>query len=309
MKKRLNVLLVLSLCIFMALPVFATEVTHAASGSCGEDMTWEYADGTLTISGNDLMDDFEDAAPWVAYKDEIKRVVLSGSISYIGDRAFTDYDALETVNFGSSLYEIGTEAFKSCDGLTVIYLPASFKVFGESSFASCSGLTAIHCSGRFPKFQMNCLWDTYGTIYYPADKPWGTEYIEQLETALKGRIQFLASDGTDHYQPQESTEPVTEAPTIAPTEVPTEAPTQAPTTAPTEVPTQATAAPTQQATAAPTEKPTEPASIPEAPQQPESKSWIGMVIIGAVAVFLLLGMIAVRLGSRKGRYSKRRRKR
>ena len=308
MKKILTVLLTICMLLTTVLPVSATEA--AAQGTCGEAVTWEYADGVLTISGEGTMDDFESEAPWVQYKDQIKRVELNGSISYIGARAFTDYDALETVNFGTALYEIGTEAFKSCDGLTVIYLPASFKVFGESSFNSCSNLTAIHCSGRFPSFRMNSMWNTYGTIYYPADKPWGVEYIEQLETQFKGRIEFLASDGTDHYNPEEPTEPVTEPPTEAPTESPTQPPTEAPTVPPTEVPTQAPVVPATEApTAAPTEPPTEPVVIPVVPQQPQSRSWIGMVIIGAVAVFILLGMIAVRLGSRRGRYSKKRRKR
>ena len=174
----------------------------------------------LTIEGEGYMDDFEEDAPWVDFKDEMKRVVLDGDIEYIGAHAFTDYDELETVNFGDALYEIGLEAFKGCDGLTVIYLPSTFKVFGESSFNSCSNLTSIHCSGRFPSFKMNCLWNTFGTIYYPADRPWGVEYIEQLETAFKGRIEFLASDGTDHYQPEE--EAVTEESTEPPTEAPTE---------------------------------------------------------------------------------------
>ena len=320
MKRILTVLLTLCLLLSMAVPVFATESAEVTEeptfaqpeNACGEDMTWEFLEGTLTITGSGDMDDFESEAPWADHKDEIKRVVLSGSITYIGARAFTDYDGLTTVNFGTSLKEIGTEAFKSCDGLTVIYLPASFKIFGESSFASCSGLTAIHCSGGFPKFRQNCMWNTYGTIYYPAEKPWGVEYIEQLETAFKGRIEFLASDGTDHYQPQEETVPVTEVPTEPPTEAPTVAPTTAPTTAPTEVP---TVPPTVPETAAPTELETVP--VTEAPAQteaepealPEGGSWIGLVIIGAVVLFLLLGMIAVKLGGRRGKYSKRRRKR
>lgn len=314
MKKLLTFLLTLCLLTAMATPVLATDVTELperAENQCGEDMTWEFSGGTLTVTGSGAMDDFESEAPWSAHKNEIKRVVLSGSISYIGARAFSNYDALESVDFGNSLYEIGVEAFKSCDGLTEIYLPASFKVFGESSFSSCSNLTSIYCSGRFPSFRLNCMWNTYGTIYYPADNPWGTQYIEQMEEAFHGRIEFIASDGTDHYQPTEATEPVTEAPTEAPTELPTEppteAPTEAPTDAPTEAPTEATAAPATEPETAPQTVPsTEPVHVPE---EPESRSWIGFVIIGAVAAFLLMGMIAVRLGSRRGRYSKRRRKR
>ena len=177
MKKLLTLILALCLCMSMALPAFATEDVEETEeidavqtvNTCGDDLTWEFVDGTLTITGTGAMDDFSDEAPWAEHKKEIKRVVLSGGVTYIGARAFSNYDALSTVNFGKELYEIGKEAFKSCDGLSVIYLPASFKVFGESSFASCSGLTAIHCSGRFPSFKLNCMWDTYGTIYYPAE--------------------------------------------------------------------------------------------------------------------------------------------
>ena len=109
MKKLLTLLLAISLCLTLAAPVFATETEDVAEidYNCGEDMTWAFSEGTLTITGNGSMDDFEDAAPWAVYKDLINRVVLKGKISYIGARAFTDYDALETVNFGSSLYEIG----------------------------------------------------------------------------------------------------------------------------------------------------------------------------------------------------------
>ena len=309
MKRLLTLLLAFSVCLTLAVPVLATEPdeaeeTETIDYSCGEDMTWEFSDGTLTITGSGSMNDFDESAPWAIHKDEIKRVVLKGKISYIGSNAFTDYDALETVNFGSSLYEIGTASFKSCDGLTVIYLPASFKIFGESSFASCSSLTAIHCSGGFPKFRNNCMWNTYGKIYYPADKPWGREYIEQMETAFKGRIDFVSSDNAE--QPTE----VTEAPTEAPTEDPTQPPTEAPTVAPTEAP-----KPTEAVTVPATEAATEPAThaptlpAPEIPEEEESKSWIGLVIIGAVAGFLLMGGIVVALSNRRGRYSKKRRRR
>ena len=50
-------------------------------------------------------------------------------------------------------------------------------------------------------------------------------------------------------------------------------------------------------------------TAPNVPQETESRSMVGFIIIGAVAAFLLLGMIAVRAGSGRGRYSKRRRQR
>ena len=102
MKKLLMMILTVCMILTLAVPAFATE-TEPVRNVCGEDMTWEYADGVLTITGSGAMDDFEGDAPWAAHKNEIKRVVLSGSISYIGARAFSNYDEIATVNFGSSL--------------------------------------------------------------------------------------------------------------------------------------------------------------------------------------------------------------
>ena len=205
-----------------------TTLPPRAPDQCGETMFWNYDSGVLTISGQGLMDDFsEGEAPWQEYHSQITQIVFTGDITYIGAYAFRNYDSLTTVDFGNAMYEIGKEAFASCDGLTEISLPATFKVFGESCLQNCKNLTAIRSAGRFPSFRQNCLWDTYATIYYPAEKPWDIKYIDQLEAAFRGRIQFIASDGTDPNAPTETTA----EPTEATTEVTTQATTQA-TTAP-----------------------------------------------------------------------------
>ena len=96
MKKLMTLLLAFTLCLTLAAPVFATETDETEEAveidyNCGEDMTWSFSDGTLTITGSGSMDDFEEAAPWAIHKDEIKRVVLKGKISYIGSNAFSDF--------------------------------------------------------------------------------------------------------------------------------------------------------------------------------------------------------------------------
>ena len=82
MKRLLSLFLLLCL---LAVPVWAEEIE--TSGICGEDMTWEYIDGELTIEGTGAMDDFEEDAPWVDFKYEMKRVVLKGEVEYIGAHA------------------------------------------------------------------------------------------------------------------------------------------------------------------------------------------------------------------------------
>jgi hypothetical protein len=317
MKHRIFALLLAAVMLMGTIPAMATETDETteptqpgrAPDYCGEAIIWSFDDGTLTLTGAGAMDDFPDGAPWAEYKDRIEKVVISGGITYIGAFSFSDYDKLAEIEFGKDVYEIGERAFFSCDGLTSISLPESFKIFGPSSFMGCTKLKEIHCAGRFPSFKLNCLWDTWCTIYFPANRPWGVEYIAQLEEAFHGRIEFLASDGTDPYEPTEPTEE-TEKPTEAPTEPPsttvpptTQPPvTDAPTDAPTEAPTEPAPAESE---AAPEEKP-DPFQPSEDPGEPEKKggSKIGFLIIGAVGIFLVLGSIVFGGGRKKGRYSR-----
>ena len=323
MKKWLSCLLTLTVLLSLwAVPVSASEgawlddpepaQTETAapaegswgnSGRCGEDLTWTYDKGTLTISGSGPMDDFSDGAPWQQYKDQITRVELTGSVTTVGAGAFTDYDSLKTVDLGNSLVEIGSKAFSSCDGLTSVDLPGSFRVFGEESFSHCSKLETFRFEGGFPSFRLNCMWGTNAKLIYPASRPWPLKHIKELEEAFHGRIEFLASDGTDPYDPeadkpqetQKPTEPETK-PTQAPTEAPTEAPTQAPTTAPTQAPTLPPE--TQPETQAPeTAEPTGLfVDLPETPEAPEkeSRSHTGIwVAVLAVVMVLSAGGAAL----------------
>ena len=98
MKKWILFCLTLVLAMAFAVPAFADE--------CGETMTWEWEDGVLTITGTGKMDDFSGDAPWVDYKEDIQKVVIGDGITYIGARAFYDYDNLTEVAFGSDIYEI-----------------------------------------------------------------------------------------------------------------------------------------------------------------------------------------------------------
>ena len=308
MKKRLPVfVLALYLLAALAMPAAAAEATETAAptnvprepGFCGEKITWDYVEGTLTISGTGEMDDFPEGTPWEEYRMEIKKVVFTGGVTYIGACSFKNNSALETVDFGGSLYEIGREAFASCDGLTAIELPASFKIFGEACFQNCRNLKEIHCQGKFPSFRQNCLWGTCATIYYPAERPWSVTYIEQLETAFNGRIEFLASDGTDPYHPEEpETQPeetVPPASTAAPETQPDIPATAAPTSAP------ETAVPTQKQTEAPTQVPTAPVQQEET--DGGSGMWIGILIVGIVLLALLLGALVFRGTRPKGKFS------
>lgn len=288
MKKKLTIyLMLLSLMCSLAVSAGAEEV--ATDNTCGENLTWTFADGVLTVTGEGAMEDYLEGAPWAAYQNEIQSIVFTGGVTYIGAYAFRDYDSLTDVDFGDAVVEIGMEAFRECDGLTAVSLPASFEVFGESCFEACPNLTEIHCAGGFPSFRQDSMWNTSAVIYFPADAPWDVELVQQLEEAFGGRIEFLASDGSDPYVP---TEAATEAPaTVPPT---TEAPT---------VPT--TEAPETEAAETMAPQPTETQPV----EQEKKGGFFGdlLVILGVIAVILIgaVVMILSKGKKKKGKFDRK----
>ena len=328
MKKIITILLTLCLVRSLVPAAFATEVTEETTAptevtvpvrepdQCGEDLRWKYEDGTLTVSGSGAMDDYSQTkAPWADRKEDVKKLVLSG-VTYIGAEAFRDFDKLEEIEFGSHIREFGYRAFFGCDGLETLNLPMSFKIFGEESLRGCKNLKEIHCDGGFPSFRLNCLWESYVTIYFPADRPWPVSLIQELEEAFHGRIEFRASDGTDPYVPEGETE-ATEEPTVPTTEAPTEAPTTVPTEPPTEAPTEPpveTAAPTEEVTPE-TEPPAEPEvtepeqTVPETQPEQEltgkERSALKIVVaVMAAAVVLTVAIALLMIFRRSGKRGK-----
>ena len=304
MKKLFSILIALCLMLPLAIPAAAAESEgDLAAGTVG-DFTWSLSGNTLTITGTGAMEDFTEDAPWLAYASEIQKVVFTGGVTYMAANAFADFDTITEVDFGDAMYELGRRSFYSCDGLTRLDMPASFKVFGEDSLRACSKLTEIHCQGRFPSFRLNSLWDTYAKIYFPADRPWSVELIGQLEEAFHGRIEFLASDGTDPYVPTGETE----APTEETAEETTEE-TSAPTEEPTKETTEETTLPVTEETLPPTTAAPEPeTSLPEttlptetqSPENAGSGSAVTVILAAVAMVLCLLGVIVLLFRLRRG---------
>ena len=266
MKRLVTLFMLVGLLVCMVPAGYATETTEATEAptqalrdpdSCGEDLKWSFSGGVLTVTGTGAMDDMTAGAPWAKYQNEITELVLTGGVTTVGAEAFKDCDSLTKIDFGSSLREIDTRAFQSCDALTEIRLPATFKRFGQECFQNCAKLTTVYCAGGMPSFNANCLWNgNYVTVYCPWDNVWPEIYVEELERNFGGRLEILASDGSDPFDFAEeeatteaTTIPTTEAtePETQPATVETTAPeTEAPTTAPTETET----LPTEQTTEA-----------------------------------------------------------
>lgn len=142
MKKRLlSILLVL----LTALTLLPLGTLADDNNKCGENLTWEFADGILTISGTGDMYDYSsaDPAPWSEYNDIIASITISDGVTSIGDNAFHSCCA-ESIDLQcTSLVSIGKNAFSRCTMLTSIFIPESVQSIGSEAFSLCEGLSMV----------------------------------------------------------------------------------------------------------------------------------------------------------------------
>ena len=144
MKKRMLSTL-LALCIVLAL-LPMTALAAETSGSCGENVTWSYSDGTLTIEGTGEMDDYymgHGLRPWEDYSGEIHTVVIGDGVTRMGTVAFYNFTNLTSVTIGSNVINIGYGAFEGCENLTGMIIPDSVIFIDEFAFNGCTSLTSI----------------------------------------------------------------------------------------------------------------------------------------------------------------------
>ena len=121
------------------------------------NFTWTLeSDGTLTISGSGLMDDFEltgegdsavSSAPWASYNYAITSVVITGGVNSIAAYAFYGCGNLKSVTIPDTVCTIGESAFKNCAVLTDVYYDGALSQWGYiSKFSGNDALlsTTVH---------------------------------------------------------------------------------------------------------------------------------------------------------------------
>ena len=152
----LSALLALAM-LFALMPTaaFAEGSDPPTSGTCGAEgsnLTWKLENGTLTISGTGAMKEYENHSqrPWVARKNEIKKVVIEENVTTIGKHAFADCSQLSTVELpqNGELKKIGYNAFGyltagSAPIITEIVIPNSVEEIAPYAFDHCTQLATV----------------------------------------------------------------------------------------------------------------------------------------------------------------------
>ena len=160
----LAVLLLSAMCASaLSLPVSAVE-----SGTCGQDLSWSFFAGTLTITGKGAMTDYTELemAPWYEFREEITRVIfpkdmtsvgnlafygcknlltviLPNSVTRIGNYAFTGCESISMLDLGDGVTSIGKLAFYECKALQTVQLPYTLESVGDQAFYLCESLKTI----------------------------------------------------------------------------------------------------------------------------------------------------------------------
>ncbi len=130
-------------------------------GACGDNLTWRYADGTLTVSGTgDMWSSESYASRWYTFADGINTISLSDGITSIGMYAFQGCNQVTSVVIPDSVTYIGGGAFEHCEALSSVSLPEglreiSWYAFDHTSLETVTipetvtfiGTRAFACSG------------------------------------------------------------------------------------------------------------------------------------------------------------------
>ena len=110
-------------------------------------------------SNNDLVipESVTEIGSWACHRCPASNIVFRGSVSTIGESAFSDMNKLDKVTIPEGVKEIGAVAFRLCTKLKSITLPSSLTIIGGGAFDKCKQLVSVNMLGSAPKTTSSSL--------------------------------------------------------------------------------------------------------------------------------------------------------
>ena len=186
MKRRIRQMVLLFMIIIVFIPINATATSR--SGTCGDNLTWELKeDGTFVVSGTGPMYDYKfdyeyeyiPMVPWVAFRSQIKKVVIDEGVTSIGSYSFYECPNLTEVIIGNDVERIEEMAFSHNNYVEKLTVGTGLKYVSSAGYGVWNGwvhLKEIHISDLSAWYtiegEMPCGWEDYGgtCLYLNGDK-------------------------------------------------------------------------------------------------------------------------------------------
>ena len=112
-----------------------------ASGSCGENATWNfYNDGRFVVSGSGKA---EKSDEYSSIKNDVTTVIFEDGITEIGNWFCQNFESVVNVLVADTVDIIGARSFAMCYSLENIVLPNNMSMIGDYAFWQCSNLRSI----------------------------------------------------------------------------------------------------------------------------------------------------------------------
>ncbi len=142
-------------------------------------------------------------------------IPTDGSITSIGDYAFSECTGLTSIEIPGSVTSIGYGAFAYCTGLTSIEIPDSVTSIGDCAFYYCTGLTSIEIPGSVTSignWALGYCSNLSEIVFLGTEEQWnaiskgsnwdydtGAYTVVFIKPASEGLEFTLSSDGTSYY--------------------------------------------------------------------------------------------------------------
>lgn len=143
MKKRNFIWLAVVLLVILSL--IPGTVSAATSGSCGENLQWEFSGGKLTVNGDGPMADYseENPAPWFSLREQIVELSLPEGLTRVGSYAFAQCTQLMTVTMPDTVTAVGEKGFFDCERLQFLTLSKNLTRIERGGFERCLRLKTV----------------------------------------------------------------------------------------------------------------------------------------------------------------------
>ena len=163
--------------------------TQWESGSCIVTLN----NGTLTVSGNGAMADYEISSnrPWDNNRNDITSVVVESGVTTVGELAFYNFENMTSVTLPEGLTNIGHKTFRACGKLTSVTIPSTVTSIGRDAFFNCNAVKDVNLYAD----PANLTWDEGDYDDFKKDGSTKchvlAEHLSAYQTKFNGQVNVI----------------------------------------------------------------------------------------------------------------------